>query len=339
MPYDNGLVNTERLVGIDVARGCALIGMFVAHAAPRVDEGEWIVDGRSALLFATLAGVSLGLMSGGARPTGERGRMRRSVVLRAVFLIALGVILWLIPTNIAIILDYYGVMFLLLAPLLFLGRIPLAAVALGLFVTAPLLAEVAEPLGQSSTTGLPLAIVIDRLLTGYYPALLWLPVLIVGLIAARSDLSTPLVQFVLVFGGIAAMVIGYGAAASVPGVSAEAHSSTHAEILGSGGFAFAVIGVLLLATRPRSDGAPRMFTRLVRPIEAMGAMPLTVYTAQIMVIAGFFVAADKASGLEYENWWLVAGLITGSAAFAIAWRRVLGRGPLESAIRGFSMTQ
>jgi uncharacterized membrane protein YeiB len=332
-------VNTERLVGIDVARGCALIGMFVAHAAPRGDEGEWIVDGRSALLFATLAGVSLGLMSGGTSPTRERGRMRRSVVLRAVFLIALGLILWLIPTNIAIILDYYGVMFLLLAPLLFLGRVTLAALSLVLFVTAPLLAELAKPLGQSSATGWPLAILIDRLLTGYYPALVWLPVLIVGLVAARSDLSTPLVQFTLALGGIAAMVVGYGAAASVPGVSAEAHSSTHAEILGSGGFAFAVIGVLLLATRPRSDGAPSMLARALRPLEAMGAMPLTVYTAQILVIAGFFVAAGKASGLAYENWWLVACLIIGSAAFALAWRRVLGRGPLESAIRGFSMPQ
>ena len=97
-------------------------------------------------------------------------------------------------------------MFLLLAPLLFLRRVLLAALALLLFVTAPLLAELAEPLVGSSSTGWPLAILIDRLLTGYYPALVWLPVLIVGLIAARSDLSTPLVQFVLVLGGIAAMV-------------------------------------------------------------------------------------------------------------------------------------
>ena len=163
--------------------------------------------------------------------------------------------------------------------------------------------------------------------------------LIVGFIAARSDLSAPLVQIHVLLGGIAAMVIGYGAAATMPGVSAEAHSSTHAEILGSGGFAFAVIGVLLLATRPRSDGTARMSPVCVGPIGAMGAMPLTVYTAQIMVIAGFFVAAGTTSAVEYQSWWLVAGLIIGAAAFAIAWRRFLGRGPLESAIRGFSMTQ
>ena len=124
-------------------------------------------------------------------------------------------------------------------------------------------------------------------------------------------------------------------AAILPGVSAEAHSSTHAEILGSGGFAFAIIGMLLIATRP-DFGWSRMLARLFAPVEAMGAMPLTVYTAQILVIASFFIAAGQSFGVEYQSWWLVAALIVGSALFALLWRRLVGRGPLESAIRRVS---
>ena len=328
-------MNSERLAGIDIARGFALIGMFVAHAAPRAGETELVVDGRSALLFATLAGVSLGLMSGGARPTARRGQMRVAVILRALFLIGLGLVLWVIPTNIAIILDYYGVMFLLLVPLLFLPRAWLAGIAVVLFWIAPLLAAWVKPTATGSSTPWQVALILDRLLTGYYPALVWLPLLVVGLIAARSDLGRPQVQYTVALGGIVAAVIGYGAAALLPGVSAAAHSSTHAEILGSGGFAFAVIGVLLIATRP-DFGWSRMLARLFAPIGAMGAMPLTVYTAQILVIAGFFIAAGRSFDVEYQSWWLVVGLVVGSAVFASLWRRFVGRGPLEWAIRRLS---
>jgi uncharacterized membrane protein YeiB len=328
-------VNSERLAGIDIARGFALGGMSIAHAAPRADESELIVDGRSALLFATLAGVSLGLMSGGARPTQRRGQMRVAVLLRALFLVGLGLLLWVIPTNIAIILDYYGVMFLLLVPLLFVRRGWLAGIAVVLFVVAPLLATQVNPIATDASTPWQVALILDRLLTGHYPALVWLPVLIVGLIAARSDLRRPRVQYTVAIGGILAAAVGYGTAALLPGLSAEAHSSTHAEILGSGGFAFAVIGVLLIATRPGS-GWSRMLGRLLSPIEAMGAMPLTVYTAQILVIASFFVAEGRQFGVEYQSWWLVAGLVVGSALFAVLWRRFAGRGPLEYAIRRLS---
>ncbi len=322
-----------RLAGIDVARGLALIGMFIAHAAPYPNpDAEWIVDGRSSLLFATLAGVSLGLMSGGEEPTAQRGRMRLTVVLRAVLLILLGVALWILPTDIAIILDYYGVMFLLLAPLLFLPRPVLAIVAVTLFVIAPLLADAAEPLADSATTPAFVVVPVDWLLTGYYPALVWLPLLILGLIAARSDLRRVGTQLLVLLGGIAGMTVGYGAAAVLPGVDASAHSATHAEIAGSGGFAFTVIGALLLLTGPALGLVGRGIRFALTPVGAMGSMPLTIYTGQILVIASFFVAAGRPF-VVYDSWALVAWLIIGSALFALAWRRFVGPGPLEWVMR------
>ncbi|OUD84500.1 hypothetical protein BC477_16790 [Clavibacter michiganensis subsp. michiganensis] len=73
-----------RLRGIDAARGLAVLGMMAAHVAvPRtleLDEpATWlaITDGRSSILFATLAGLSIALMSGRERPVDgatSRGR-------------------------------------------------------------------------------------------------------------------------------------------------------------------------------------------------------------------------------------------------------------------------
>src|SRR5690606_6380819 len=99
------------------------------------------------------------------------------------------------------------------------------------------------------------------------------------------------------------MALGYGAALIVPGVDASAHSSTHAELLGSGGFALAVLVVCAVAC----EWAP---ARLVlAPVAAMGAMPLTIYTGQIVAIAIVTATAGVDSRLvDYDSWLFVAAL-------------------------------
>ncbi|WP_354498679.1 heparan-alpha-glucosaminide N-acetyltransferase domain-containing protein [Mycetocola sp. 2940] len=233
---------------MDIARGLAILGMFIAHAMPRADEGELLVDGRSSILFATLAGVSLGLLSGGTQPPepGSRSAVRRVVVVRALFVFLLGVLLWTLGSEIAIILDYYAVMFLLVLPLLFAGRAVILVTAAVVLVAAPALARLVDPGSREPASVLD--VLREYLLTGYYPALVWLPLLLVGLVAARSGLERRRTQAWLVGAGCAAAIAGYGSALILPGVTAEAHSGSTPEILGSGGTAFAILGLLLIAT-------------------------------------------------------------------------------------------
>ena len=223
---------TPRIVGIDVARGFAILGMFIAHAIPRADESELLVDGRSSILFATLAGVSLGIMTGSEHPLdrGRRGDRVVSIVLRAIVLFVLGVILSLLGSEIAVILDYYAIMFLLLTPVLFLPRWALAALGGMLVAVAP---AVATAVGDASPATPPLIYFLHYyLLSGYYPVLIWLPFLLAGLIAARSGLDNSRTQFWMVAAGTFSAVLGYGAAGVLPGVTAEEHSGTTAEVLG-----------------------------------------------------------------------------------------------------------
>ena len=78
-----------RLVGIDVARCMALLGMVATHVLPsdpdgRPPLGQWLAGGPASALFALLAGVSLALMTGGRAPVhgrseppvGKAGRRR-----------------------------------------------------------------------------------------------------------------------------------------------------------------------------------------------------------------------------------------------------------------------
>lgn len=319
---------TPRIVGIDIARGFAILGMFVAHAIPRVDESELLADGRSSILFATLAGVSLGIMTGAERPLAPGRRTDRvfSIVARALILFLLGIVLSILGSEIAIILDYYAIMFLLLVPTLFLPRWALGGIAAIFVIGAPALASGVD---EASPIAEPLLYLAQYyLLTGYYPVLIWLPFLLAGLICARSGLTDPRTQLWMMGAGTLAATLGYGAAEVLPGVTAEAHSGTMAEVLGSGGLAIAVIGALLSLTA--SGGLARMVRAVLWPVGAAGSMALTVYTAQIVTLAVFAALREDSGGeVEYPGWPLLIGMTLASLAFSSLWRRFLGKGPLE----------
>ncbi|MES1170273.1 MAG: hypothetical protein ABUL47_06265, partial [Leifsonia sp.] len=120
-----------RLPGIDVARGLALLGMFVAHAGPAVTGPDALVflrhlpDERSRLLFAVAAGLGLGLLTGGTRPpsaadAGLRAVLRSQIAIRAVCLFVLGVGMQATGVLVYVILDEYGIAFAIMLPFLFL---------------------------------------------------------------------------------------------------------------------------------------------------------------------------------------------------------------------------
>src|SRR5690554_6235952 len=319
-----------RIIGVDAARGLALLGMFIAHTYPRVGEEELIVDGRSSILFATLAGISLGLLTGGTEPDRSlRERARIGVAVRAVALFVLGIALTLLPSNIAIILDYYGIMFLLMIPLLYLPRAALAAAAATIAVLAPLVAE--WTIAAADPADAWTVVAVEYLLIGSYPALVWLPFLLIGLLCTRSDLTRPATQYRMMIGGVAAMVLGYGIAEAVPGVTAAAHSGSTAEIVGSGGFAIALIGALLWLDRFRRS-------RLAaHPLAAAGSMPLTIYTLQILLLAALVAFEGAAAWLpDYPGIPLMLTLIVASLLFAEVWRTLLGSGPLERMLRALA---
>src|SRR3954452_2564657 len=220
-------VSAGRIVGVDVARGLAVLGMFVAHVLPDVYT-ENLADGRSSVLFATLAGMSLGLITGCAEPPPPRQRARctGAVARRARFLILLGLVLWTLDSGIAIILDYYGVFFLVLLPVLFAPRRVLVPLALAFATVGTAVLGVApvspQPLvGASRLLWLP----IELFLTGYYPGRLWLGYVLTGLVLARSDLRRRTTQAAMALGGATACAFGYGGAILL-GRDSSAHSNT-----------------------------------------------------------------------------------------------------------------
>jgi uncharacterized membrane protein YeiB len=319
-----------RIRGLDLARGLAILGMLAAHTLP--GDGDAFYDGRSSILFAVLAGVSLGLMTGGEKglPPERRPRARLSIAIRALLLIALGLTLWLLDTNIAIILDSYGFLFLLCLPLLFARRWLLAVIATACAVLGPHviagLITATDATGPVPVTGdSPLSIPLGWL-DSYYPAPVWFGYVLVGLLIARAGVSRHRTQLVMIVCGAVTACLGY-AVASASGHAVEAHSDTTAEAISSGALAVVVIGLLVAgAALVRSRPA----RAILFPLQAAGSMPLSIYTAQVLIIA--LVPLLRQNSDVYapsEAITLFTCLAVGSLLLATLWRLRFAQGPLE----------
>ncbi|MCR2794435.1 DUF1624 domain-containing protein [Microbacterium sp. zg.Y625] len=329
-----------RLAGIDLARGLAIVGMLAAHLldgdAPDTPTWAGVADGRSSILFATLAGVSLGIVTGGRQPlAGAAMRTARArLAVRAAALYAIGILLIATGVPVYVILPAYALLFLLGIPFTGLGSRALLCTAA---VVALVMPFVQAWLDGAPFWGTAVGEQVALLVGWHYPFPVWIAFILAGMGLARLDLDVAATQLRLVFAGGVLAVVGYGVAlvsgadewaeaSSLWGAvwTARPHSSGILEVIGSGGFAIAMIGACLLLCRTP-------LTWAVLPLRAAGAMPLTAYVAQLVVWAVWaWLALGSTEGLAefralHPFWPITLGILAGCTLWAL----LLGRGPLE----------
>jgi len=236
-------VRSPRIRGVDLARGLAMLGMLAAHVsmAPDLvptDPSTWagVVHGRSSILFATLAGVSVALMTGRTTPPSgdDLVRARLRLLVRAVCLFVVGGAVQLLNTPVAVILEYYAVLLVLCVPLLrvrsrwlFVAAGSVALVVPSLLVAHRSLTGVVPWLsGGGGELG-------QLALNGFYPVVVWAAFVLAGLGVGRLDLGAVRVRLWLVVAGTGLAVLGYGGSwaatqvfPSVDPASAYARSSS-----------------------------------------------------------------------------------------------------------------
>jgi len=364
-----------RLVGVDAARGVALLGMTAVHVLPAespdggTGAAHLVAAGRSAALFAVLAGVGVALGTGGPRPVSGERRVRWALglVLRAALVAALGLLLGELDSGVAVILPYYGLLFLAAIPVLRAPPARLLAAAAVVAVGVPVLSQLVRPhldrpLRRNPTVDSlleqPLQLLETLTVTGYYPVLSWTAYLLAGLAVGRLALGDRRVAVRLLVGGavvaaaasaVSALLLGplggTGRIAEADGLpAAEAadavaegrfgtvptttwwwlaadapHSTTPFDLLHTTGTAIAVLGAALLVGTSLRGRARLVLT----PLAAAGAMPLTLYSAHVVLLA----AVDPDDDLGF---WLLQVVIGLTAA--TAWRSTGRRGPLEAVV-------
>lgn len=359
------VVVTDRLSGVDAARGLALLGMTAVHVLPLTgDDGatspaHLLAAGRSAALFAVLAGVGIALASGGRRPLRgqQRARFSAALVLRALVVGLIGLLLAELGSGIAVILAYYAVLFVLAVPLLGLGPRRLAAVAVTVALLMPALSYLLRsdlPRAPGASPGIdmlladPGGLLQVLLLTGYYPALSWVAYLCAGLAVGRLALGSRWTAAWLLVAGVglavaavvtsALLLVSFGGYAAI-----EAASDASPADVDRGRFGTVPTDTWwwLATDAPHSTTPPDLLHTvgtalaavglllllagparlLLAPLAAAGSMPLTLYTLHLIVLG----LVDDADPLPF--WLLQVGA---ALAGALLWRAVVGRGPLEA---------
>jgi hypothetical protein len=207
----------------------ALFGMMAKHIFDSItDSGQptataILASGRSATLFALLAGVSVALLSGGQHVV--RGRAHTAVAaglaVRALLIGLIGLLLGSLGVELEVILAFYGLMFLLAIPLLRVPPKALALLAVALIGLAPLLVVATAGMdlpgadigGDSGNPTLltpltdPVGTLVQLFLTGNYPVVIYMAYLCVGLAVGRLDLRSRRVAGSLLGGGLALVAV------------------------------------------------------------------------------------------------------------------------------------
>ncbi|MEE6176812.1 acyltransferase family protein [Mycobacterium sp. 050134] len=363
-----------RITGVDLARGLAVLGMFAVHLGPDPGAGGvagamvYASQGRASILFATLAGLSLALVTGGPRTAGQTvpAVLKRRVVVRAgiVFAIGTGLTIW--GTAIPVILAYYGVLFLIALPFLRLRPATNIGIAAFLAVLTPIVslmlrhpavitplkaAERFDPLSRIGGDGLT-----SLFLTGGYPVLTWTAFVIGGIALGRLELQRSSVRRVLIAGGAAVAVLAYGGAwvlgKTVNGAavasfdeSNETSGNSGADVRwtsllnaeGHTGTPFEILGGLgtaIIAVACCIWVANRI-PRTVAALVAMGSMSLTVYVGHLIAIQALDLAArDGGSTPPPTSESVLSFCIFAAIAVATSgiWMRYCRRGPIEECI-------
>lgn len=341
---------TDRLIGLDLARFLAFVGMVLVNFNVVMGAsdtggvaGQLIgaLEGRAAASFVVLAGIGLGLASirSGAPDT-------ISVTLKpAVFLLVAGLLNTLIFD--ADILHYYAFYFLFGTLCLTLSPVWLVVLILLLnieFVGMMLVFDYDAGWNWQTLTyqdfWTPAGFLRNLFFNGWHPVVPWFGFLLFGLVLSRLDLTATVVKVRLIVLGLmavfAAELISFGSIGLLASNDPElAEVLTTAPVpptplyfLAGVGAASTIIGCCLLAA-PRLDRVG-----LLRLVVPAGRQTLTLYIAHIFVgmsvlellgmIGGQSSAASIAAGLLFSMCAVV---------YAAIWSRWFRRGPIEALMR------
>jgi uncharacterized membrane protein YeiB len=368
--------SSARLIGIDAARGVALFGMMAVHNISAVgDDGEaslaWtLAAGKSAALFALLAGVGVAFATGRrTRPTARTWPGHAAgLLVRALIIGAVGLLLGsVVPDDYAaVILPYYALLFVFAIPLLSLSSRALVALAATIAVGMPILSHLLRAGTEAATShpnltfgdlvGDPAGVLRQLALTGVYPALPWMAYLCAGLAVGRALLTSRRTVALIALTGAALVVASrtiswflldvLGGRAELEAVASR--TMTPDELA-------AVLSVGWAGTTPTDTGwwLATMVPHSTTPLDLAFTIGLGLLVLGCAILVGRtttrFLRPLAAAGsmtltlyslhLLLLSWPVMPGGPEGlliqtafAVAFALVWSRFHARGPLEEIV-------
>ena len=342
---------SERLIGLDIARYLAFVGMvlvnfdIVMSYGVQSNEGffnEFIgqLQGRASATFIVLAGIGLGLSS-----FKKESQTVNTIVKRSIFLLNLGLL------NMTIfegdILHYYAFYFLFgvfLLPfgnralILVIGILNLVFFSMMLFIDY----ESGWNFDELTYSGFWTIDGFTRNLffNGFHPVFPWLGFFLLGMLMSRVLLKKRQVQIKMISWGLIAIIFSEIMSFIISGYVIPADSELQflfmtdsmppmpLYFLAASGSALLIIGLCLLVSEKFRE------SKIYSLIAPAGTQTLTLYVLHIIVGLGF-IDAIGFTGTQTSSQAFVAAIIFCilGTIFAFTWSKWFRRGIFESLMR------
>ena len=289
----------SRIIGLDIARSLAIIGMIVLHMASLVWHTKVILNGLPAALFAILAGITLMII---ARDFTVTTFLR--TIARGCIITLIGLALLPVGGEIQVVLVVIGITMILVSwipPLRWWWKLLLlvAATAAATIKYAPLT------------------------LPQVYPLLAYTAYFLAGMLLYEVYIRNSRVVAQWVSTGVAVLIAAAGFyfrfTPDMPGwLRFTGHTGVLGEIVLSIAVAAIVLHLCLLIGRT--------VPKLAYPSAALGAMSLSIYILHVLT------AYYWQSYVSLHNTGWACAFIALFLVLATFWRCLIGKGPAEWAV-------
>ena len=352
----------KRIIGIDVARALAVIGMIIVNFKVVFGENglDWVksfanvFDGKAAATFVVLAGIGLALMTNSAIKNKDQGKLkiaRGRILKRALFLFIIGIsYLTIWPAD---ILHFYGIYMAITVLLLNSKGRTLIATAIILIIAFPILMtfwnyetgwnfNTLEYQDFWTTKGF----IRNLFFNGFHPVVPWTAFMLFGYWFGKQDLHND--KFIKKTFWISSIIFVSIQALSYLSISvlSEGNQETTKElieILGTSPMpplpvymfngiatAFAIISASIIIAKRFENN------RIIDALNKTGQLALTFYVAHVIIGMGIIDAINPAKMGKYSVEFSVSYALLFSflcILFAVVWKKYKSSGPLEWIMR------
>ena len=352
----------KRIIGIDVARALAVIGMIIVNF--KVVFGEvgdgWLksfahlFDGKAAATFVVLAGVGLALMTNSAIKNGQEEKLkaaRKRILKRALFLFIIGLsYIWIWPAD---ILHFYGIYMLLTLLFITQSSNRILVGVIGICLMFPVLLSIWNyEIGWDFTTLTYTdfwtfkGFVRNLFYNGFHPVIPWSAFMLYGLWYGKQDLNDNkfvlksfrigLIVFLAVqlFSFILLQILIQEDITLIdqlnPILGTDPMPPMPLYMINGMSIATVVISACIILAK-RYEGS-----KIIDALNKTGQLALTFYVAHVVIGMGIVDEFGDNEFGEYSITFSVSYAVVFSLAciiFAIVWMKYKKSGPLEWVMR------
>ncbi|BDS12523.1 DUF418 domain-containing protein [Aureispira anguillae] len=351
----------KRIIGIDIARALAIIGMIVVNfklvlgsqGSPNLQRWVGVLDGKAAATFVVLAGLGIGLMSKKAIEEGTLSKIRflqKKLIKRSIFLWLFGLLFYTIWTP--DILHFYAIYILISIALISASTLLIGSLIVVLILSYPfLLMAVSYEQGWDFTqleyldfwTGQ--GFFRNLLVNGFHPVFPWVAFMLFGMWLGRQNLTQKsfliktLISASFIFVGTQLLshftinLLNNHTTLSLKDIQALCGTAPMPPLpyymISGISIAVIIICLCILATHWTKE------TTILRLLVHTGQLALSFYVLHVLVLFFILAIIPKQWGTYSLIFSLVAAFICVLCCFLFAtvWRKRFQLGPLEWVLR------